>query len=100
MKELKRTWKFTYWFEDSEWFEWETEITHEEEAIIKNAIEQGILLDTVSELCPLLDRVYEEISESVNEEYEDDPFLDEDYDPCEGLTVHFQDPNEPFYNIE
>ena len=112
MKKQTKTWKFTYWFEGSDWFEWETEITPEEDAIIRESIANGVLLDDVSKLSPLLDRVYEEIRESVSEEYEDDSFLDEDDedddyyeeenedDPCEGLTVHFQDPNEPFYNIE
>ena len=94
-----RTWTFTYWFEDSEWFEWETEITEEEEKIIDESISKGILLDDVGALSSLRSRVYAEIEESVREEFEDDPFLDEDDDPCEGLSVHFQDPNEPFYNI-
>ena len=95
-----KTWKFTYWFEDTEWFEWQTEITDEEETIIKDSISKGILLNEVQSLQSLLWRVYKEIEDSVKEEYEDDTFLDEDYDPCEGLKVHFQDPNEPFYNIK
>lgn len=82
------TWKFTYWFYGSEWFEWETDITEDEESIIKESIEKGILLDEVDALSDLLTRVYSEIAESM-----------EDEDDCEGLTVHFQDPNEPFYNI-
>ncbi len=106
------TWKFTYWFEGSEWFEWETDITDSEEAIIRESIENGILLDDVPELSDLLCRVYTEIAESMEdedeesgEEYDDDDFEyeeddeDEEDDRCEGLTIHFQDPNEPFYNI-
>lgn len=109
------TWKFTYWFEGSEWFEWRTEITDEEAAIINESIENGVLLDDVPELSDLLWRVYAEIrgsmeDEDEDEEYEEtneddeedfeyyDDYEDED-DCCEGLTVHFQDPNEPFYNI-
>ena len=101
------TWKFTYWFEGSEWFEWETEISEEEEAIIKDSIEKGILLDDVPALSDILSRVYAEIAESMedeDDEYYDDGFEyeedeDEEDDRCEGLTVHFQDPNEPFYNL-
>ena len=104
------TWKFTYWFEGSEWFEWETDITEAEEAIIKDSIEKGILLDDVPELSDLLCRVYDEIGGSMEDEDEDeenDECADDDFeyeddeddedDCCEGLTVHFQDPNEPFY---
>ena len=90
------TWKFTYWFDGSEWFEWETDITDKEAAIINDSISKGILLDKVNALSDVIARVYAEIEESVSE---DNPFLDEDEDPCEGLTVHFQDPNEPFYNL-
>lgn len=101
------TWKFTYWFEGSEWFEWETDITEVEEAIIKDSVEKGILLDDVPELSDLLCRVYAEIAESMadeDEEYYDDGFEyeedeDDEDDRCEGLTVHFQDPNQPFYNL-
>lgn len=89
-----KTWKFTYWFEESDWFEWETEITAEEEAVIKDSIEKGVLLDDVDALSNLLTKVYAEIREATAE---DNPFIEEDEDPCEGLTVHFQDPNEPFY---
>lgn len=91
------TWKFTYWFDGSEWFEWETDITETEESIIKDSIEKGILLDGVNALSPVIERVYAEIEESMEEEFEDDE--DEDVDYCEGLTVHFQDPNEPFYDL-
>lgn len=105
------TWKFTYWFAGSEWFEWETEISEEEATIIKESIENGILLDEVDALSDLLSRVYSEIAESMKgedeeEDYEcaDDDFEyeddeDDEDDCCDGLTVHFQDPNEPFYNI-
>ena len=85
-----KTWKFTYWFEDSDWFEWEAEITPEEEAIINEAIAQGKLLNEVTALEGLLQRVYNEIEESYADEFSS----------CEGLTVNFQDPNEPFYNIK
>lgn len=88
------TWKFTYWFDDTDWFEWETEITEDEETIIKDFIAKEIPLDDVDALSNLLQKVYDEIGEAVSE---DNPFVD---DPCEGLTVHFQDPNNPFYNIE
>ena len=88
------TWKFTYWFEGSDWFEWETEITKEEESLIKDTIAKGVLLDEADALSDLRERVYAEIRESAAE---DNPFVDEGEDPCEGLSVHFQDPNEPFY---
>lgn len=90
-----RTWKFTYWFEDGDWCVWEIEITKKEESIIKKSIEEGVLLDNVSELADLLERVYNDIIEEVI----GDTDLEED-EVSEGLEVHFQDPNEPFYMIE
>ena len=89
------TWKFTYWFEEGDWCVWETEITKKEERIIMKSIEEGLLLDNVSALADLLERVYYEIIE----ETIGDTDLEED-EVSEGLEVHFQDPNEPFYMIE
>ena len=79
------TWKFTYYFEDSDWFDWETDITKEEEAIINKSISEGKDLDNTLEISYIKDRVYEEIRESFEE-------VDLDFDPCEGLTVYFQNP--------
>ena len=80
-------WTFTYYFEDSDWFEWETDITKEEEKIINKSLSEGKDLEYVPELYALKDRVYEEIRESFEED-------DLDFDPCEGLTVYFQPPIE------
>ena len=89
------TWKFTYWFEEGDWCVWETEITKKEARIIEKSIEEGLLLDNVSALADLLQRVYDEIiAETI-----DGTDLEED-EVSEGLEVHFQDPNEPFYMIE
>ncbi len=76
-------WTFTYYFEDSDWFEWETDITKEEEAIINRLKSEGKDLDNALELSYIKDRVYVEIRESFEED-------DLDFDPCEGLTVYFQ----------
>ena len=81
------TWTFTYYFEDSDWFEWETKITKKEQKIIEQALSEGKDLDYVPELYALKDRVYEEIRES----FEEDEL---DFDPCESLTVYFQPPVE------
>lgn len=82
-----KTWTFTYYFEDSDWFEWETEISDEESKIINQALEQGKDLDEMNEIAYIKDRVYEEICESFEED-------DLDFDPCEGLTVYFKNPME------
>lgn len=94
MKEQQATWTFTYSFEGSDWFEWETAITPEEEKIINESIQNGIPLDDVSALVPVIDRVYDEISKECSFE---DEYCDENEDCCEGLVVHFHDPNNPFY---
>ena len=94
------TWTFTYYFEGSDWFEWETEITKEHEALINQALLDGKDLDDVSELDSLKEKVYEEIRQSFNEEIsealgeEDYEDVELDFDPCEGLTVYFQPPVE------
>lgn len=94
MKEQQATWTFTYSFEGSDWFEWETAITPEEEKIINESIQNGIPLDDVSTLVPVIDRVYDEISKECSFE---DEYTGEIIDGSEGLVVHFHDPNNPFY---
>lgn len=99
------TWKFTYWFPESERFEWETKVSDKEYALIQDSIAQGVALNEVTKLESLLWRVYDEIRDSYKEDdsYDEDDFdefeEDEEEDLCEGLTVHFQDPNDPFYNV-
>ena len=104
------TWKFTYWFPESERFEWETEVSDEEYKLIQDSIAQDVALNEVTKLESLLWRVYDEIRDSYKDEDIDDEYdneddfdefeEDEEEDLCEGLTVYFQDPNDPFYNVK
>lgn len=99
------TWKFTYWFPESERFEWDTEVSDEEYKLIQDSIVQGVALNEETKLESLLWRVYDEIRDSYkeddidNEDDFDEFGEDEEEDICEGLTVYFQDPNDPFYNV-
>lgn len=103
------TWKFTYWFPGSERFEWETEVSDEEYKLIQDSIAQNVALNEVTKLESLLWRVYDEIRDSYKDEDLDDEYdnedgfdefeEDEEEDLCEGLTVYFQDPNDPIYNV-
>ena len=104
---MKKTWKFLYWFPYSEWFEWETEITDEEEAIINAAIAADKELHHMDELMDLYDRVRTEIEESYAEEtdedddwFDDDEEYDEERDPCEDMRLRIYDPNDPFYSVD
>ena len=100
---MKKSWTFLYWFPESEWFEWETEITDEEAAIIDKAIANNEDLDSLDSLVPLYNRVWAEIEESYASEEcdeDDDFFDDEEENLCEGMTIRITDPNDPFYSIQ
>ena len=49
--------------DSSDWFDWEIELTPEEEIAYNNAVENELLLDDVEELQGALQRAYEEIEE-------------------------------------
>ena len=66
----------------SDWFDWEVELTPEEEIAYKNAIKNEIPLEDVEELQDVLSRAYDEIEETEIENFID--MEDEYVMQCQG----------------
>lgn len=85
--------------------EWEIELTEEETEIYQKLISDGVLLDDAEQLKPALERAYKEIEQAeIKQLLEDeDEFTEECIENGESpfdswdLSVHFDDPNDPFF---
>lgn len=94
-EKMAKQWGFTYGFLYGQASAWASDITQEEEKIIKKATKEGTLLKHIEELKPLLERATEEICEWELAEYPE--YYDEDDDeylaPIDDIIVEFCDPN-------